>query len=75
MAMRDLTDRAVLVTVAASGIGKAIAVEFAREGADPLILNDINLKGLEEKAAEVEELGRQTVILPTTCPTTTPSGR
>ncbi|RJP34841.1 MAG: SDR family NAD(P)-dependent oxidoreductase [Actinobacteria bacterium] len=62
--MQDLKEKAVLVTGAASGIGRATAVEFAREGADPLILSDINPKGLEETAALVERLGCRTVILP-----------
>ena len=39
--MRDLRNRAVLVTGAASGIGRAASIAFASEGADPLILNDI----------------------------------
>ena len=40
----------VLVTGAASGIGRAIALLFAREGAQ-VIMGDINAAGLAETAA------------------------
>lgn len=50
LAMKDLRNKAVLITGVASGIGKSTAVEFARAGANPLILCDINEKGLEETA-------------------------
>jgi len=42
----------VLVTGAASGIGRATAIRFAREGAD-LTIGDINIAGLEETAASI----------------------
>ena len=62
--MQDLRDKAVLITGAASGIGRATAVEFANEGAGPLILCDINTEGLEETAAMVEGMGRSALVLP-----------
>lgn len=62
--MRDLSDRVVLVTGAASGIGRAAALQFAREGANPLLLNDINERGLEETAAMLSRMGRDSVLLP-----------
>jgi len=62
--MQDLRDKAVLITGAASGIGRATALEFAREGADPLILNDINAEGLEATAALLRDLDREAVGLP-----------
>ena len=62
--MKDLRDKAVLITGAASGIGRATAVEFAREGAGPLILTDIDEEGLRETASMVRSLGREAVVLP-----------
>ena len=51
-------DKLVLVTGAGSGIGRATALAFAREGADT-ILSDINEAGLEETARFVRDLGRR----------------
>jgi NAD(P)-dependent dehydrogenase (short-subunit alcohol dehydrogenase family) len=57
VAIRDFTDRTVLVTGAASGIGRATALAFAREGAT-LVVCDVNESGLEETAAQIRALGR-----------------
>lgn len=62
--MRDLRNRAVLVTGAASGIGRAASIAFASEGANPLILNDIDEAGLEETASAIRKMGRETITLP-----------
>lgn len=62
--MRDLKDKAVLVTGAASGIGRAAATAFAGEGAGPLMLNDIDECGLRETAAIIERLGCRVILLP-----------
>lgn len=51
-------DKLVLVTGAGSGIGRATALAFAREGADA-ILSDINEASLEETARSVRDLGRR----------------
>jgi len=55
--MKELKGKSALITGAASGIGKATTLAFAREGATPLILSDINGEGLAETVAEVEALG------------------
>lgn len=49
-----LNDRIVVVTGAGSGIGRACAVEFAKEGAK-VIVADINLHGAEETVKQINE--------------------
>jgi 2-dehydro-3-deoxy-D-gluconate 5-dehydrogenase len=53
----DLTGRTALVTGAARGLGRAIAVGLARHGAD-VALVDRDFPGAEEVAAEIRTLGR-----------------
>src|SRR6185369_2716021 len=48
--MRSFTDRVVVVTGAASGIGRALACELAADGAR-LALADVDAEGLRETAA------------------------
>jgi len=57
MDVRDLTGRWVLVTGAASGIGRASALAFAGRGAH-LALCDLDTSGLEETAAAARTEGR-----------------
>lgn len=57
----DLTGRRALVTGASRGIGRAIAVAYARAGADVAILAR-NADLLAEVAGEVEAEGRRAVI-------------
>lgn len=52
----DLAGKSALVTGGGSGIGKAIALEFARAGADVAIASR-NLANLDETVAEIEALG------------------
>lgn len=54
-----LEDKVALITGGARGIGKEIAIEFARAGAK-VALCDINLKQAEETAKEMKEIGRET---------------
>jgi NAD(P)-dependent dehydrogenase (short-subunit alcohol dehydrogenase family) len=53
-----LDDQYAVVTGAASGLGKAIALGFASFGADVACL-DIDLEGAEKTAGEVSDLGRE----------------
>ena len=53
-----LTGKVALVTGAAQGIGKAVALLLARNGAD-IVISDINLEKAEETAKEVQALGRK----------------
>ena len=57
MDVRDLSGRTVLVTGAASGIGKETALAFARRGAS-LIVCDLNEAGLAETERQIRSLGR-----------------
>lgn len=51
-----LKDKLVVVTGGAAGLGRAIALAFAAEGAN-LVLVDINAEGLERTAPEIRALG------------------
>jgi NAD(P)-dependent dehydrogenase (short-subunit alcohol dehydrogenase family) len=56
MAITSLRDRKCLVTGAASGIGRAVAIAAAREGA-ALVLTDVNGAQLEAVAQEIRATG------------------
>jgi NAD(P)-dependent dehydrogenase (short-subunit alcohol dehydrogenase family) len=58
--MRIIRGRKALVTGAASGIGRSVALALAREGAD-LFLIDIDSVNLEQTAREAAGLGRETI--------------
>lgn len=60
--MRSLRGKRSLVTGAASGIGRAIALALAREGADVGLL-DINKEGLRDTAKEIEDLGQRAMSI------------
>jgi len=57
-----LKDKVALITGAAQGIGWAIALLFAKEGAD-IAIADINIEKAEEAAKEVSKLGRKVLAL------------
>ena len=59
-----LKGKVALVTGAAQGIGKAVALLLARNGAD-IIVSDINLEKAEETAREVEGLGQRALAVKT----------
>jgi len=56
--MRELRGRTAVVTGAASGIGRALAVELAREGCR-LAISDVNEAGLQETARMAQALGAE----------------
>ncbi|MGE3273392.1 MAG: SDR family NAD(P)-dependent oxidoreductase [Chloroflexota bacterium] len=60
--MGTLDGKIALVTGGARGIGRAIALRFAREGADVAVA-DLNQEGARATAAEVEALGRRSLSL------------
>jgi len=57
-----LKDKVALVTGAAQGIGRAIALKLANSGADVVIV-DMNLDKAQETAREAERLGRRALAL------------
>ena len=60
--MGKLDGKVALVTGGAQGIGKAIALCLAREGAD-VAVSDINLEKARETCREVEALGQKALAL------------
>ena len=49
----QLQNKVIVVTGAASGIGKALAVRFRAEGAERIVSVDLDASGAEATAAEV----------------------
>ncbi|MEN3212352.1 SDR family oxidoreductase [Methylorubrum populi] len=60
-----LTDRVALITGGDSGIGRAVAIAYAREGADVAISYlPVEQSDAEETARWVEKAGRRVLLLP-----------
>ncbi len=59
----DLTGKVALVTGAAQGMGRAMALALAEAGAD-ILLVDRNEAGAHETAATIGKLGRRAVVAP-----------
>ena len=60
---RLLTGQAVLVTGASSGIGRAVALEFAGAGADVAVNYSSNADAAEAVVADIRSLGRRAVAI------------
>jgi len=58
-----LQDRAAIVTGSSKGIGQAIAVAFAAQGADVVVNYHSDSEGAASTAAQVHALGRRAVIV------------
>ncbi|MER7006445.1 SDR family NAD(P)-dependent oxidoreductase [Dactylosporangium sp. NPDC000555] len=59
-----LTGKAAVITGADSGIGRAVAIAFAREGADALISYLDEHEDARDTAKYVEAAGRRAVLVP-----------
>jgi NAD(P)-dependent dehydrogenase (short-subunit alcohol dehydrogenase family) len=59
-----LSEKKAVITGADSGIGRAVAIAYAREGADVLIAYLNEHKDAEETKRWVEEAGRKAVLVP-----------
>lgn len=60
----NLEDKIAIVTGASQGIGSTLAVALAEAGAH-IALVSRNRSALDETAAEIDSLGRQTLVVPT----------
>jgi NAD(P)-dependent dehydrogenase (short-subunit alcohol dehydrogenase family) len=58
-----LKDKIAIVTGASQGIGKAIALGLAEEGADVVVNCDRNVDGAVVAADEIRALGRRTMVV------------
>ena len=57
-----LKDKVALITGGARGIGRAIGLTFAREGAD-IAVADVNLEIAQQTVLEIQSLGRKAMAL------------
>lgn len=57
-----LNGKVALVTGAGSGIGRAIALLFAREGAD-VAVNDIDISSAEETTKTIDQMGKKAITV------------
>jgi NAD(P)-dependent dehydrogenase (short-subunit alcohol dehydrogenase family) len=60
MGLFDLTGRVAMVSGAASGMGRAMALALAEHGAD-LMLIDLNRDGVEQTAQSIHAIGRRAI--------------
>ena len=60
--MTKLEGKVAFITGSASGIGKEIALLFAREGAK-VVIADLNQQGADDTVAEIEKIGSQAIGL------------
>jgi len=58
-----MNGKRVLVTGSGTGIGREVALEFAREGADVVVHYSHSDSGASEVAEEIRRLGRRTALL------------
>jgi len=64
MSLFELKDRIAIVTGSGTGIGKGIALELARAGANVVVASR-NRENLEKVSTEIKALGREVLVVPT----------
>jgi NAD(P)-dependent dehydrogenase (short-subunit alcohol dehydrogenase family) len=64
VAYMELQNKIAVITGAGQGIGRTIALAYAREGAN-LVLASRTKEALEETQAMIEDLGRKALVVPT----------
>lgn len=60
---KKLKNRIAIVTGSDSGIGQAIAIAFAHEGADIVITRHTDTIGIEDTKREIEKIGQRVIIV------------
>lgn len=60
--MGKLDNKNAIVTGSARGIGKAIAMQLAKEGAN-LVIVDVNVEAAQETAKEIQAMGRKSIAM------------
>ena len=63
LSLFELKNEVAIVTGAASGLGREIAIGLAEAGADIVIFDVLAEKAKKETAAEIEKLGRKAVVV------------
>lgn len=64
MSLFDLKDRVAIITGGGTGIGKAMAIEFARAGAH-IVVASRKIENLDKTVADVKALGREAIAIAT----------
>jgi len=57
----ELEGRVALITGASRGIGRGVALDMARAGADVVVNYQGNKKGAEETVADIQDIGRKAI--------------
>lgn len=63
LSLFELKDEVAIVTGAARGLGREIAIGMAEAGADVVIFDLLGEKARKDTAAEIEKLGRRAVVV------------